>query len=243
MCFLNLTAKIKDSVDYYYEILDSKGESLSYVKVANYIDSINRTFFRLETPKAMGTEKSILRITMARRSDKTHYDNNIILAQTERVIINKPSAFGAELEDIDKSVRYLSYVASQTEMEFIKAGATNADKLERFLDFWQKLDPTPGTPRNEAYEEYFARIDYANKKFKTYAEGWLSDMGKVFIIYGAPTNSEKREQMGGTRVVEYWSYQNGKNFTFVDNSNFGYFELTTPLSSSDKYKYSGADLR
>ena len=43
------------------------------------------------------------------------------------------------------------------------------------------------TPNNEKYEEYLSRIREADRRFTTMQrEGWKTDRGRVFLIYGPP---------------------------------------------------------
>lgn len=61
---------------------------------------------------------------------------------------------------------------------------------ERFLeDFWLRRDPTPGTPRNERREEFLGRVAQAERTYGRYGlhRGMFSDMGRVYIRYGEPT--------------------------------------------------------
>ena len=93
--------------------------------------------------------------------------------------------------DIDEAIRQLRYVATESEIKYISSAPSAPQKQSRFEDFWKKIDPTPQTLRNEALEEYYTRIDYSNKNFKSYSEGWLTDKGHVYIVFGAPNAIDK----------------------------------------------------
>ena len=69
----------------------------------------------------------------------------------------------------------------------------SAGEREKFLDdFWKKLDPTPGTARNEVKEEFERRVAYANAQFSFFGKGMLSDRGRIYIRYGEPDLIEKQ---------------------------------------------------
>jgi GWxTD domain-containing protein len=53
-------------------------------------------------------------------------------------------------------------------------------------EFWKSRDPDPDTEENEYKDEYFKRIDEANKLFKEGSPGWLQDRGRVYILLGPP---------------------------------------------------------
>ncbi|MFB0565569.1 MAG: GWxTD domain-containing protein [Candidatus Aminicenantaceae bacterium] len=54
-------------------------------------------------------------------------------------------------------------------------------------EFWKKRDPDPDTEENEFKEEYFERIEMANKLFRGGGTpGWLQDRGRIYILLGPP---------------------------------------------------------
>jgi GWxTD domain-containing protein len=64
---------------------------------------------------------------------------------------------------------------------------------ERFLEeFWNGLDPTSGTARNEIREEFFRRVAYANAHFSFFQKGMLSDRGRIYVRYGEPDLIERQ---------------------------------------------------
>jgi GWxTD domain-containing protein len=164
-------------------------------------------------------------------------DTSKTLGSGTRSIGIPRSTMGDALSDLTKAIRQLRYVATQDEISNIEAGATQGERLARFEEFWRKLDPTPNTARNEAFDEYYARIQHANAKFKSYAEGWLTDMGMVHIIYGQPTNADRFQMQNGMSVRIVWTYPNGFAVTFDDNTGFGDFRLRTPLPAGARFTY------
>jgi len=61
---------------------------------------------------------------------------------------------------------------------------------EAFLDeFWRRRDPTPETAFNEALDAFRARIRHANAVFSRpgIERGMFSDMGRVYVRYGEPS--------------------------------------------------------
>jgi GWxTD domain-containing protein len=58
---------------------------------------------------------------------------------------------------------------------------------ERILgEFWKKLDPTPHTAVNEAYEKFVERVKYADAHYGGFSRGALSDRGLIYIRFGPP---------------------------------------------------------
>lgn len=97
--------------------------------------------------------------------------------------------------------------------------------------FWSKRDPTPGTPRNEAQEDYYGRIGEANRRFREGGvadiPGWRTDRGRIFVKYGPPQEVMQRPQAGNTLPYEVWKYARGRllKYVFLDQTQFGNYAL------------------
>jgi len=162
-------------------------------------------------------------------------DTSVILAQASRPYIIPRTLSSSVLSDLTKAIKQLAYVATQADMDNILAGTTEGEREYRFDQFWKTLDPTPNTVINEAFDEYYGRIATANRLFKTYADGWITDMGRVYIIYGEPTNKERARSVNGLTEYERWTYPD-HTFMFED-SGFGEWRLRTPMPADAKYRY------
>jgi len=169
----------------------------------------------------------------------TGVENDVkILAVANRSIRSISTINDRIIKDIDKFIRQLKYIATDKQMDTIRRGETDADKLRLFEIFWKVLDPTPHTEKNEALEEYYKRIDYANENFKAYQEGWLTDKGQVYIIFGSPLNIERtNNSLSDNRTFERWIYGNGRTIVFLDVSGFGDFRLYSPSIITDKFSF------
>ncbi|MBK7369013.1 MAG: GWxTD domain-containing protein [Candidatus Eisenbacteria bacterium] len=67
---------------------------------------------------------------------------------------------------------------------------TPPGEQERVMsEFWAKRDPTPETAINESLIEFRERVKYANENFTKLGveKGMYTDMGRVYIRYGAPS--------------------------------------------------------
>ncbi len=164
-------------------------------------------------------------------------DTTTVLASRTRRYLVPRSAAGAATTDLNLAIRQLIYVADQEDIDQITGSLNESDRQYRFEEFWKRQDPTPGSVRNEAFEEYYSRIETANRRFKSYTEGWLTDMGRVYIVYGEPTNIERFNTGNGISTVVRWSYGNSQMFTFEDNTGFGDYRMRTPLPPNAKYRY------
>ncbi len=141
------------------------------------------------------------------------------------------------IKDLDKAVDQMVYIANAQEMDELRKPTEYSEKLALFLDFWKKRDPSTATEENEIFNEYFRRVEFANKNFSNYLEGWRSDMGMVYIILGAPDNIDRHPFDYNSKPYEVWEYfELNRRFVFLDNTGFGDYRLVTPLYG-DSYRY------
>jgi GWxTD domain-containing protein len=164
-------------------------------------------------------------------------DTTVRLARTTKPYIIPRSLAGSVMSDLTLAIKQLAYVADQDQVDLILGAPDGVERQRRFEEFWKGLDPSPNTVRNEAFEEYYQRIATANERFKSYADGWLTDMGRVYIIYGEPRQTERFQSQTGTTIVVRWIYNSVQSFTFEDNTGFGDFRLRSQMPVGDKYRY------
>ena len=134
-------------------------------------------------------------------------------------------------EQLDQAERPLSYIAKSAELSVYNKKLSLAAKRRFMVEFWQRRDPTPDTPRNERREEFYGAIEYANKTFREGGRGtqagWRTDRGKVYAKYGVPDEVLRRTQQGGAPPYEAWRYSKGlgRYFVFADRTGVGGYKL------------------
>ena len=131
--------------------------------------------------------------------------------------------------DLQMAIKQLKHIATDEEYDHLM-NAPPSRQQQLFNQFWKKKDLTPSTAANEKMEEYYRRVRYANMQFRGYREGWRSDMGKIYIIFGPPTDIERHPFSVNTKPYEIWYYYDlNRQFIFVDNEGFGEYRLKTPF--------------
>jgi GWxTD domain-containing protein len=83
--------------------------------------------------------------------------------------------------------------------------ALSPGEQERFLeDFWRERDPSSGTGVNEARLTFLRRVERANQLYTRpgLGKGMFSDMGRVFIRYGEPSEVVHQVIPAGGETVE-----------------------------------------
>jgi GWxTD domain-containing protein len=151
------------------------------------------------------------------------------IAVTNRGFVVRWSGLPRSLKDLDLAIEQLKWIAKDSELKYLREATTPEEKQKRFFEFWKKRDPNPSTPRNEKMEDYYQRVEYANKHFSHYIEGWRTDMGLVYIILGPPGNVERHPFDMDSKPYEIWYYYElNASFTFLDQTGFGDFRLVNP---------------
>jgi GWxTD domain-containing protein len=100
----------------------------------------------------------------------------------------------------------LLFVTTRDENDLIGQAGEDKAKFDKvILDITGDKDRAKNFMRN-----YFKRVEFANQHFTSYKEGWKTDRGMVYIVFGAPDEVA----MGGQQ--EYWVYRNlRQQFTFM----------------------------
>jgi GWxTD domain-containing protein len=97
----------------------------------------------------------------------------------------------------DELVKNLRYLATEEEYEKM---STSFNKKELFDKFW--LNNTKAEDRaKEAVRAYYKRVRRANELFTSYKEGWKTDRGMIYIVFGPPS------RVFITDKSEMWIYE------------------------------------
>ncbi len=197
---------------------------------AQHLDSGKTQIFHTIKDSSISLGKYLLTISLLNH-------NGAVIASTNKGFYSKWSGVPTTVQDLDLAIDQLVYIASDSELDYIKDAKTKEEKTKRYIEFWKKKDPSPSTEENEVFNEYYRRIQYANDHFSHYVKGWKTDRGMVFILLGAPNNVDRHPFDVDSKPYVIWQYyQLNKQFVFVDETGFGDYRLITPLMGDD-YRY------
>lgn len=105
----------------------------------------------------------------------------------------------------------LVYICTSPEYEKIKTAKNDKRKFDQVI-----LSITGNAERARIFmRNYFKRVESANQYFSSYKEGWKTDRGMVYIIYGVPDEVYLFEDR------EVWEYKNDdvkERFQFVKSA-------------------------
>jgi GWxTD domain-containing protein len=112
---------------------------------------------------------------------------------------------------------------------------TAKEERDKFIEqFWERRNPSPGSPTNAFKVEHYRRIAFANQHFRTAsgAPGWQTDRGHIYIVYGAPDEIDSHPSTAQKPIgVEVWTYRHVEgvgdhdSITFVDRTGRGDYHL------------------
>ena len=103
-----------------------------------------------------------------------------------------------KIQDLINSLRYFS-----TRNEWNKLNAsTNLKKA--FDNYWMKVTKSESKAKR-IIKQYFDQVMLANNYFTNYKEGWKTDKGMIFIIFGNPDEVYRNEE------GELWIYSKDDN--------------------------------
>jgi GWxTD domain-containing protein len=145
-------------------------------------------------------------------------------------------------EGLDSAFAPLYYLATPSELKVWNKSLSDDGKRRYLTEFWQARDPSAGTATNEARDQFYAAIAFANKEFRERSvPGWKTDRGRIFAKYGVAPSVLRRAQIQRAPPYEVWNYPEiGFWYIFADRTGVGQWRL---LISGDLKEPRQADWR
>jgi GWxTD domain-containing protein len=169
--------------------------------------------------------------------------NGIFLCSTGKDIeegfsfFNFGSGFPAMTTPEDM-IEPLGYIASEEELNTLRSNIRPKLALD---DFWIGCGGNVDKAR-ELIRIYYTRVLYANNYFTSYKEGWRTDRGMIYIIYGPPDKLYKSAE------EESWGYRKpavrsrwGSRFTPKEDYLFFDFKKRDNKFSDNEYSISRSE--
>ena len=132
-------------------------------------------------------------------------------------------------EELDDFFEKSRYIASVPEIEKYENLTTENAKRQYLSNFWKARDEDPSDDMNQYLKDYMRRIKESNLKYKALSkEGWKTDRGRVYLIYGQPSDIDRYPNQTETRPYEIWNYydiEGGVQFIFGDITGFSDYLL------------------
>ena len=143
------------------------------------------------------------------------------------------------------NLRFKSFAKALEELQFI----ANTEEIENLKDlpelqhqqglnvFWKSKDPSPETESNELMTQYYNRIRIANNTFTCRGvEGYKSDFGIIFLLFGEPDEVKKYINNNSFTARQVWNYKRlGLSFVFVAQTSISDYYLMDRNSIYSQY--------
>jgi len=135
----------------------------------------------------------------------------------------------------------VAYIITDAERSAFRQ-LTSDEEREHFIQqFWDRRDPTPGTPENEFKEEIYRRVAYTNQHYAAQIAGWKTDRGRIYITYGPTDEIESHPNGSSDHPIpfEQWRYRwidgVGENviIEFDDTDRNGEYRMTMDPNQND----------
>lgn len=132
-----------------------------------------------------------------------------------------------EVQNVQNMIDPFRYLVSGKEYKKLLEAPALKVEMENFWVNW-------AGDRNRArknIEAYYSRVETSNRFFTSHIEGWKSDRGLIYTIYGEPNRIYKTAQM------ETWIYGEERNPLSI---TFRFVKVNNPFTDND-YRLSRED--
>ncbi len=134
------------------------------------------------------------------------------------------------VNNVEQMIQPIRYISTTSEYKKVN-DATN--KKGAMDNFWLKMAKNEEKAK-KLIKEYYNRVEDANKYFSTYKEGWKTDRGIIYVVYGNPTTIYK------TTAKETWIYGEENNILSI---KFEFINVNNPQSANDYKLIRNADYK
>jgi GWxTD domain-containing protein len=143
-----------------------------------------------------------------------------LMASTSCRLHNLEKRLSPEHKEFLSQTRYI--ITKEERKIFLEMPDSEKDGF--IQEFWKRRDPFPDTEENEFKMQYFNRIEEANRLFKGGIPGWLQDRGRIYILFGPPTERNIYPMQMSSKPTEVWRY-GAFPVVFVDAMGTGDFKI------------------
>lgn len=137
-------------------------------------------------------------------------------------------------EELELGIRHARVIASQTERQRLDQARDGDLDMQRtaLASFWRNRDTDSRPGSNAARDEFYQRLGAVNDQFRESGgrDGFESARGRVYLVYGPPSEIERRPFSPELHPHEVWTYNNvpGEGralFVFSDRFSSGNYDL------------------
>ncbi|MGZ4044314.1 MAG: GWxTD domain-containing protein [Bacteroidia bacterium] len=124
------------------------------------------------------------------------------------------------VSDSKEMIEATRYLMNKQEFEECMAATDKKDCID---NFWINVGGSNERAK-ELLKKFYGRVKEANKYYTSYTQGWKTDRGMIFVVFGPPTNSYINSK------GEVWVYGAETNMNAI---RFTFNKTNNPFSDND----------
>jgi GWxTD domain-containing protein len=125
-----------------------------------------------------------------------------------------------EIKKAEDLVPPLRFITSKQEYDELTSSTNPKAAVEKF---WMNCTGNQDRAK-EIIRKYYNRVKDANLYFTSYLEGWKTDRGMIYLIYGAPNVIYR------TANAETWTYGEENN---INSLSYAFLRVDNPFTDND----------
>jgi GWxTD domain-containing protein len=122
----------------------------------------------------------------------------------------------------EEMISPLYYLTSSQEYKYLKSSGRPKITVD---SFWLAIGGTQDYSK-KLIKSFYQKVEYANRSFTTYKEGWKTDRGMIYIVFGKPDEVYRHNDL------EEWTYENISN----NSITFTFLKKNSEFSNNDDYE-------
>ncbi|MDZ7319024.1 MAG: GWxTD domain-containing protein [candidate division KSB1 bacterium] len=131
--------------------------------------------------------------------------------------------------ELDQEFDQMYFLTNKNQRNLYQNLTDVAAKRDLIQSIWKASPPQPEMSALAFRQLYLDRINEADHKFgDRFRSGWRSDMGRIYVLYGPPSNIEYHTSSSATKPYQIWHYEQlegGVYFVFIDRRGLNRYEL------------------
>jgi GWxTD domain-containing protein len=236
MEFYNLNTKMTYSIK--AQIVDSKGEVKKYrthlhrFSIPHVVDVTTLNCTSISSGRY--TYEVILSDTLGHEIAKSRrpiflFNPNIQSAQAAALSERSAEFSILSSDECIDEFRKAKYISQSEDIKAFDKITTTEGRREFLEKFWTAVEKGEAERSNLTRTIYLQRVLTANQRYKSFAkEGWRTDQGRVYILYGEPDETQRFPNSGDSKPYEIWNYnqiEGGVEFVYIDLTGFNEYTL------------------
>ncbi len=112
----------------------------------------------------------------------------------------------------------VSPIITKVERDVFLALKTDEERNRFIQIFWKQRDPLPDTNKNEFYQEYMSRVQFADAQFghETSKKGSQTERGIFYLLLGPPLERTSYTTQSQLMPMELWYYRGEVQYGLPD---------------------------